>query len=165
MVKKYFFTIENPFRGVFWPNSTQNGQFKTLGPVSVVRAKNWKMAQNHTFWWSNVSKLGQNVVCNYLLCWNPSNQEKVSGNTVLWFFPFFWSAVNLAGVDNSKCQFCTRFRTLDANPEDWDHKKIMLNGETHLKVSKHFFSGKKNFMSQINQEGPKIISRHKIFFP
>ena len=101
------------------------------------------MAQNHTFWWSNVSKLGQNVVCNYLLCWNPSNQEKVSGNTVLWFFPFFWSAVNLAGVANSKCQFCTRFWMLDANPEDWDHKKIMLNGETHLKVSKHFFRAKK----------------------
>ena len=40
MVKKHFFTIENPFRGFFWPNSTQNGQFKTLGPVSVVRAKN-----------------------------------------------------------------------------------------------------------------------------
>ena len=123
------------------------------------------MAQNHTFWWSNVLKLGQNVVCNYLLCWNPSNQEKVSGNTVLWFFPFFWSAVNLAGVVNSKCQFCTRFRMLDANPEDWDHKKIMLNGETHLKVSKHFFSGKKKFMSQIDQEGPKIISRNKFFFP
>ena len=40
MAKKYFFTIENPFRGFFWPNSTQNGQFKTLGPVSVVKAKN-----------------------------------------------------------------------------------------------------------------------------
>ena len=123
------------------------------------------MAQYHTFWWSNISELGQNVVCNYLLCWNPSNQEKVSGNTILWFFPFFWSAVNLAGVVNSKCQFCTRFRTLDANPKDWDHKKIMLNGETHLKVSKHFFSGKKKIMSQIDQEGSKIISRNKFFFP
>ena len=42
-----------------------------------------------------------------------------------------------------KLDFCTRFRKLGSNPEDWDHKKGLLNGEIHLKVSKRFFSGQK----------------------
>ena len=165
MVKNYFFTIENPFTGFFGPSSTQNGHLKTIGPVSVVKAKNGKMDQNHTFWWSIISKLGQHVVCSYFVCWKLSNHENESGNTVFWFFPFFWSVVNLAGVFCLKLDFCTRFRTFGSNPEDLDHKTNMLNGETHLKVSKRFFWAKKNFMSQIDQEGLKIISSQKIFFP
>jgi len=143
MVKNSLFSIGNPSTGFFSPKTSQNGHFRTLGPVSLVMAKKRKIGQNRTFWCWNVLKLGQNVVCSYFVDWKLSNQKKESGNTVFWFFPFFWSVVNLAGMVPPKSQFRTRFRKFDANPEDWDHKKAMLNGGTHLKVAERLFWGKK----------------------
>ena len=78
--------------------------------------------------------------------------KKESGNTVFWFFPFFWSAVNLAGMVPPKSQFRTRFRKFEANPEDWDHKKAMLNGRSHLKVPERLFWGKKFRFAQFGSK-------------
>ena len=117
--------------------------FKKKSPFQGVTMKNRKMGQNHTFWERNVSKLGQNVVCTYFVWWKSSKQEKVSGNTVFWFFSVFWSVFNLTGSVRPKSGFCTWFRKFGANNEVWDDKKAMLNGKTQAKVKNGIFFGKK----------------------
>ena len=88
-------------------------------------------------------KLGQNEVCTYLLCKKLSKQEKVSGNTVFWFFLIFPSVANITVSEQVKLKCFDKFWILGTNPEVLDHKKIVLNGKTQSKVKEAIFFAKK----------------------
>ena len=88
-------------------------------------------------------KLGQNEVCTYLLCKKLSKQEKVSGNTVFWFFLIFPSVANITVSEQVKLKCFDKFWILGPNPEVLDHKKIVLNGKTQSKVKEAIFFAKK----------------------
>ena len=78
---------------------------KKLSPFLGVTMKNQKIAQNNTFSQWNVLKLGQNEVCTCLVYWKVSKHEKVSGNTVFWFFPVFPSVANISGGNGWNSNF------------------------------------------------------------
>ena len=72
-----------------------------------------------------------------------SNQEKVSGNTVFWFFTVFPSVSNIPCMDRPKSTFCTCFWKFGTIHEYWDDKKWMLNGKYSRKVKNSLFFAKK----------------------
>ena len=146
----------------------QKGHFlsylKKKCPFLAVTMKNRKMAQKGTFYWWNVSKLGQYVVCTKFVCWKLSDWKKVSGNTVCWFFIAFWSVPNLSGIYRPKSGFRTWFWKFGANKEVWDNKKAMLNGKYWKKVKKaNFFAKKCRFLILAPKSENKAISQHKKF--
>ena len=148
----------------FWPKRPFFELFKKKCPFLAVTMKNRKMAQKGTFYWWNVSKLGQYVVCTKFVCWKLSDWKKVSGNTVCWFFIAFWSMPNLSGIYRPKSGFRTWFWKFGANNEVWGEKKAMLNGKYQPKGKNGIFSAQKcRFLNLAPNPKTKAISQHKMF--